>query len=125
MPLVTSRQRLYASLHISLALVHLSAHLAGDRTHSTLAYDLWYTEIVFRVHLYRAIQRKHLHPIVSRASRYVGRPVVLNVYLSLSLVLGTYYDTSPGAALVSLAIDGTHFSNHQRWSCLAIGTRAR
>ena len=53
MPLVTSRQRSYASLHISLALVHLSAHLAGDRTHSTLAYDLLYTEIVFRVHLYR------------------------------------------------------------------------
>ena len=115
-PLATSRQRSYTYLHILPAPVRLSAHLASDCTHSTLAYDLR-TLTLNSVCI--SIVRTIIRPLSTQPSLTyritsitICGPVVLNMYLSLSCTM--YYDTLPGAALVSLAFDGMYFSNHQR-----------
>ena len=69
------------SLHVLPALVLLSTHLAGVRTHSTLAYDLWYTDLTFRVRLYRAIHYPSaFNKRISIVSRVCGS-VVSSMYL--------------------------------------------
>ena len=104
----------YTSGHVMPALVHLSARLASVRTHSTLAHDLLYTDLNFRVRLSRAIDYSFaLHVSIS----------ILYRITIMWLLLGRHNNVSLLSLLRSASVREDVIHEHQKGRILIQDTR--